>query len=160
MFDGAMTATPTVSYLAPGQIITTAEPVVIRTILGSCVSVALHDPMLKVGGLCHFLLPGTDVPNGRTFRYGEAALAGLLSEMRTLGCAVHRMRAGVFGGARVLADAFHAMHLGERNVEFAFSWLRANEISIVARDVLGTQARRLEFRVTDGSTEIRLLGGS
>jgi chemotaxis protein CheD len=159
VFDGASEVLE-VSYLAPGRIMATAERRVVRTILGSCVSVTLHDARLRVGGLSHFLLPGTDVGAGGSCRYGESALDQLLDEMKRLGATPSRLRAGVFGGARVLHDAFQTLHLGERNVEFAFSWLRRHNIDVAARDVLGSQARRLEFRVPDGSVDIRLLGGT
>jgi chemotaxis protein CheD len=159
MLDGSSEVLE-VTYLAPGRIMATAERRVVRTILGSCVSVSLHDARLRVGGLSHFLLPGTDAAAGGSCRYGEPALDALLDEMKRLGTTPARLRAGVFGGARVLNDAFQAMHLGERNVEFAFTWLRRNNITIAVRDVLGVQARRLEFRVPDGSVDIRMLGGS
>jgi chemotaxis protein CheD len=157
VFDGAGEVLE-VTYLAPGRIVATAERRVVRTILGSCVSVSLHDARLRVGGLSHFLLPGTDAGAG-SCRYGETALDQLLDEMKRLGTTPSRLRAGVFGGARVLHDAFQTMHLGERNVEFAFSWLRRHNIDVAARDVLGAQARRLEFRVPDGTVDIRFLGG-
>lgn len=159
MLDGSSEVLE-VTYLAPGRIMATAERRVVRTILGSCVSVSLHDARLRVGGLSHFLLPGTDAAAGGSYRYGGPALDAMLDELKRLGTTPACLRAGVFGGARVLNDAFQAMHLGERNVEFAFSWLRRNNIPVAVRDVLGMQARRLEFRVPDGSVDIRMLGGS
>lgn len=159
MLDGSSEVLE-VTYLAPGRIMASGERRLIRTILGSCVSVSLHDARLRVGGLSHFLLPGTDTVSGSSCRYGEAALESLLAEMLKLGTSPSRLRAGVFGGARVVSDAFQTMHLGERNVEFAFAWLRHHNITVAARDVLGSQARRLEFRVPDGSVDIRLLGGA
>ena len=157
MFDGVDTSTRLV-YLAPGQLAATCDPCTLRTVLGSCVAVTLYDPIVRAGGMNHYLLPGTG-PDENPVRYGEGALETLLSRMKRLGATTGNLQAGVFGGARVLADLSNTMHLGERNVEFAFTWLRARKINVVARDILGKQARRLELDVTDGSTRLRLLGG-
>lgn len=156
MFDGASPSSGTI-YVAPGQVVATAESFRLKTVLGSCVSVALWDPSVCAGGLNHFLLPGK-APDDGAERYGQGALEALLSRVLALGCMQRNLRAGVFGGACVLRELSDLMHLGERNVEFAFLWLHRQRIEVAARDVLGKQARRLEFSVTDGSSQIRLLG--
>jgi len=147
-------------YLAPGQLHASSEPCTMATVLGSCVSVCLYDAKLRQGGMNHFLLPGEREGAESSHRYGGAALSGLLEELQRLGSPARHLQAGVFGGARILAGVSELMHLGERNVEFAFEWLREQRIPIVARDVLGPRARRLEFRSNDGTTRIRLLGES
>lgn len=156
MFDGAEQSPRTV-YLAPGQVVAAAEPCRLKTVLGSCVSVTLFDAHARAGGLNHFLLPGT-APDQNVERYGQGALDTLLSRLLRLGCTTKSLQAGVFGGACVLRELADLMHLGERNVAFALKWLREQQIEIVARDVLGRQARRLEFSAADGSTHVRLLG--
>jgi chemotaxis protein CheD len=156
VLDGPSLGGGRVGYLAPGQIMTSDAGGTLKTVLGSCVSVTLFDPRLVMGGMNHFLLPGA-APDEQAERYGEGALTTLLARLERLGCG-DDLQAGVFGGACVLGALADIMHLGERNVEFAFDWLRTKRIEIVARDVLGRQARRLEFRVADGSTRVRLLG--
>jgi chemotaxis protein CheD len=156
VFDGAEQSSGTV-YLTPGQLVATAEPCRLKTVLGSCVSVTLFDPHARAGGLNHFLLPGS-APDENSGRYGQGALDTLLGRLLRLGCTTRNLQAGVFGGACVLRELSDLMHLGERNVAFAVQWLERERIPVVARDVLGKQARRLEFSVADGSTHVRLLG--
>jgi chemotaxis protein CheD len=157
VFDGG-SPSQSALYLTPGQIVATGEPCTLRTVLGSCVSVTLFDRHARAGGMNHFLLPGA-APDESSERYGQGALDSLLARLEHLGCATERLEAGVFGGACVVGALAHALHLGERNVDFAFAWLRDRGIDVVARDVLGRVARRLEFSVADGSTRVRLLGG-
>ena len=156
MFDGVEPSVATV-YVAPGQVVATAESCRLKTVLGSCVSVTLFDAEVGAGGLNHFLLPGS-APDENAERYGQGALDTLLARLERLGCTPKNLRAGVFGGACVVRELSNLMHLGERNVEFAFLWLHRKRIEVVARDVLGQVARRLEFSVPDGSTDVRLLG--
>ena len=158
MFDGVEPSLGTV-YVSPGQVVATAEPSRLKTVLGSCVSVTLFDVRARAGGLNHFLLPGK-APDGSPERYGQGALDTLLARLLRLGCTTKNLQAGVFGGACVLRELADLMHLGQRNVAFALNWLEHEQIEIVARDVLGKQARRLELSVADGSTHVRLLGDS
>jgi chemotaxis protein CheD len=149
-----------VAYLAPGQLLATAEPVTVRTVLGSCVAVCLYDPLLRVGGMNHFLLPESRGGGEASFRYGDAAMEGLWRELARLGAGALGLRARVFGGARVLSGISDLMHLGERNVECALAWLGERRVPVVERHVLGSRARRIEFCVQDGAARIRLLGAA
>src|SRR4051812_49955421 len=64
-------------YVEPGQLLACTEPRRLRTILGSCVSVCLYDPSLRIGGMNHFMLPRAPQADVLSFRYGDRAMAGL-----------------------------------------------------------------------------------
>lgn len=149
-----------VTYLAPGQLFATNASITLRTVLGSCVAVCLYDSLLGVGGMNHFLLPGSSGSRDSSFRYGDAAMAGLWRELERLGAGPIGLRARVFGGARVLSGLSELMHLGKRNVDYALGWLAKRRVPVVERQVLGDRARRVEFRVSDGSAHVRLLGAA
>ena len=148
------------TYLAPGQVFATDEPLTLRTVLGSCVAVCLYDPVMRVGGMNHFLLPGTGTSGEPSSRYGEHAMTILWSQLLGFGALPTGIRACVFGGARVLGGLSDLMHLGRRNVECALEWLSARHVPIDDRHVLGTRARRIEFRVGEGLASVRILGDS
>ena len=158
MLDGSGTEVARVAYLEPGQVVTTDAGWTLKTVLGSCVAVTLFDAYACLGGMNHFLLPDGESEENPT-RYGQGALRTLLARLEQLGSRTSDLTAGIFGGACMLDELSNVMHLGERNVELACAWLEQRRIPVVARDVLGRQARRLEFRVADGSTRVRLLGG-
>jgi len=148
-------------YVPPGGFSIARTPTAISTILGSCVSVCLWDPEAQVGGLNHFLLPHWAEGGGGSWRYGNAAIEGLIDAVVASGAREANLHAKVFGGARVLA-AFaggngSVGHLGGRNVEVAVQTLRRRAIPIVAEAVGGERGRKLIFHTDDGSAWIKLL---
>lgn len=144
-------------YLHPGALAVAAEPSAVTTILGSCVSVCLFDPVLRVGGANHYLLPdhGAAAPSTR---FAGEALRELLARVLALGADRRRLQAKVFGGACVV-EAFRrsAGHLGTRNVEAALRFLETERIPVMAEDTGGERGRKLLFHTDDGTVLVRPL---
>lgn len=144
-------------YLHPGQMTVTDEEQSVTTILGSCVAVCLWDPVSRVGGMVHFLLPAWDRYSGnKSPRHGDVALPSLLDEMKKRGARISTMRAKVFGGACVLR-AFASNgndHLGAKNVDIARALLREAGIPIVEEDTLGSVSRKVHFNTRTGVTSL------
>ncbi len=144
-------------YLHPGAVAVAAEPAAVTTILGSCVSVCLFDPVLRVGGANHFLLPdhGSAAPSTR---FAGEALRELLARLLALGADRRRLQAKVFGGACVV-EAFRrsADHLGTRNAAAAFRFLEMERIPVMAEDTGGERGRKLLFHTDDGTALVRPL---
>ena len=149
-----------VFYLLPADlaVVDGEAPRTMMTILGSCVSVCLYDPGVGVGGMNHFMLPHAPLGTGTSFRYGDAAMQGLLERMERLGCEQRRLCAHIYGGAKVLSAISELMHLGQSNVDFALNWLEKQRIAIASSGVLGTWARRLDLNVATGACSEQLLG--
>jgi len=139
-------------YLHPGQIFTASHAVLVSTVLGSCVAVCLWDPVARVGGMNHFLLPsGRNDP-----RYGNAAMQQLVDEMTGRGALVARMVAKVFGGACVIpgfADPRQA--IGARNADVARQSLAASFIPIRAEQTGGRRGRKLLFHTGSGAAFVK-----
>lgn len=137
-----------VVIIHPGEYFVTEEQTIISTILGSCVAVALYDPVLKVGGLNHFMLPGSlDANRGfnqESAKYGLFAMEILINEMLKLGASKRNIIAKVFGGGHVL-HASTAGNVPRSNVDFAMDFLRTEAIPVKASDVGGIQARKLFY---------------
>lgn len=118
----------------------------IGTLLGSCVAVCLWDPVLKVGGMNHFMLPratgGRTRPDIDTLLCGDYAMEALLNAMVGHGAQRARLQAKAFGGGAVVAGLTHA-HIGEQNVTFAREWLARENIPLVASDFLGRWSRKV-----------------
>jgi chemotaxis protein CheD len=145
-------------YVEPGQLLVSTEPHVLRTILGSCVSVCLYDPLLRQGGMNHFMLPAARSEEERSFRYGDRSLLAMVERLERLGSSRHKLCASVFGGARMLSGVSETLHLGRRNAEFALDWLYEQRIQVVASSLLGDLARRLDFELRTGTCSARALG--
>lgn len=145
-------------YVEPGQLLVSTEPHVLRTVLGSCISVCLYDPLLRQGGMNHFMLPTARSAEERSFRYGDRSLQAMVERLERLGSSRHKLYASVFGGARMLAGISETLHLGRRNAEFAMDWLHDQRIQVVASGLLGDVARRLDFDLRTGLCTARPLG--
>lgn len=130
-----------------GQLFACREPAVIYTLLGSCVSACLFDPLTHVCGMNHILLPGQ--PDFAVFndsaRYGVNAMEVLINEMTKLGAMRSRLVAKVFGGGQMLSATSPGKRPGMKNVEFVFEYLQMENIRVAGQDVGGPWARILKF---------------
>ena len=147
----AVEEAPESVYLHPGQIFSAAHAAYVTTVLGSCVAVCLWDPVARVGGVNHFLLP-----KGKGPRYGDAAMQQLIEEMTIRGAFTARMVAKVFGGACVLAAFSGAgKAIGDQNVEAAKTFLAAHSIPVRAEQTGGRRGRKLLFHTGTGQAYIK-----
>jgi chemotaxis protein CheD len=122
--------------------------------LGSCVAISLYDPLKKIGGLAHAMLPSPgngrkDAPAGR---FAETAVVELLRLMDEEGADRARLRARLAGGASMFRDVLDGdgLRLGRRNVEAAHTALEEAGIAVESEDVFGTYGRSVFLRTTDG----------
>jgi chemotaxis protein CheD len=136
--------------IVQGEHAVSADPAtVFSTVLGSCVAVCLHDAMTAVGGMNHFLLPGDDASRrGRDVeRYGVQLMEVLINDLMKLGARRERLQAKVFGGAKIVRGLGN---VGAANAEFARTFLSHEGIRIVAADLGGARARRVQFWPVSG----------
>ncbi|ULQ58924.1 chemotaxis protein CheD [Brucepastera parasyntrophica] len=137
-------------YIGPGEFYASDEDVIISTLLGSCISVALYDPITVVGGLNHFMLPFPKTKDSalqpNTTRYGINAMEMLINDILKLGGKKNQLLAKVFGGGAVLEHLTAATYdVPKMNIKFAFEFLETEGIPIKAYNVGGNLPRRLFF---------------
>ncbi len=139
-------------YLYPGQIVTSDEPLMVSTILGSCVSICMFDPRMRVGGINHYLLPHNPVPRQSDLRYGNTAIEQLIAELSRLGGKKQQIVAKVVGGASILSGfAGSRQSIGDQNVAVARQLLAKHGIQITGEQTGGTRGRKLLFHTGNGS---------
>ena len=141
-------------YLHPGNLVFSVEPVLVSTILGSCVSVCLYDQQSGFSGVNHYLLPERQ-SRAASPRFGDSANEELLAHFLRHRIPASRLAAKVFGGASM--GGSRAGDLATRNVEAALSFLSRHAIPITARDTGGERGRKLVFRSSDSAAFVRLL---
>jgi chemotaxis protein CheD len=146
------------AYLHPGQLFVAADSYAVTTILGSCVAVCLWDPITRIGGINHFLLPTFSGVGVASPRFGNIAIKELLDRLAGLGSQKHNLLAKLFGGACVL-EAFRQRqhHLGMKNIEVARELLQSESIPLVGHDVGGQRGRKLIFHTDDGAAWVKVL---
>ena len=144
--------------LVQGEYHTTNDPdVVLTTILGSCVAACLHDPVAKVGGMNHFLLPGSDRPGGVSASHGVHAMELLVNDMLKRGARRDRLEAKLFGGARMLSGL---TDVGTLNADFAERFARRERITITGGSLRGERGRRIQFWPVAGRARQMIMGSA
>lgn len=145
--------------ILPGQYHAAREGA-ITTVLGSCVSTCLWDPVERIGGMNHFMLPGDGAasrsPWAASARFGVYAMEVVINEMIRLGADRRRLVAKVFGGARLLAG-FDRLDVGAKNVEFVLEFLQVEGIRVLGQDLLDVCPRKVNFFVESGKVQLKRL---
>ena len=135
------------------------KPLLLDTVLGSCIAACLYDPVLGVGGMNHFMLPeGSDPGDPTSTRYGVNAMELLISDLMKLGADRRRFQAKVFGGGHVLNIRESLDGVPQRNIDFVKRFLETEQISIVREDLGGYQPRRVLFQTHTGKVFLKYLG--
>lgn len=142
-----------------GEYYASREPVEISTMLGSCVAACLFDPVTRVGGMNHFLLPCHALDCTTSARYGVHAMELLINQIMRLGGDRRRLRAKVFGGANVLHREGHTIDVGQQNVAFIRHFLATEGIPILAERLGGESPLRLHFATATGRVLVKALRG-
>lgn len=132
--------------------------IVLSTVLGSCVAACLRDPEARVGGMNHFLLPGDSdaARSSEAERYGVHLMELLVNGLLKHGARRERLEGKLFGGARILEGL---TDIGAKNASFAKRFLSNEGIRVVAEDLGGTRARRVEYFPLSGRARQVLLSG-
>ena len=142
-------------FLYPGAFFAQKGEYAVSTILGSCVAVCLWDPILRIGGINHYMM---DLWNGEglpTPKYGNIAIKQLIEKMLELGCKKSTLKAKVFGGAEVLQTTNSILNVSQRNIALARDMLREQNIPVISSDLGGTFGRKLIFYTESGAVLVR-----
>lgn len=126
----------------------------LATILGSCVSACIRDPICRIGGMNHFLLPGDDSEMSDSARYGVFAMESLINGILTNGGQKHRLEVKVFGGGNVINNS---ARIGSKNAKFIREFLKKEGYRIASEDLEGDHPRRLHYFPDTGKVMMRLL---
>ncbi|GAB7026758.1 chemotaxis protein CheD [Geotalea toluenoxydans] len=153
--------------LDPGEFHAAADATVISTLLGSCVSACLYDPIGKVIGMNHFLLSNRrysrDLPLyvSEAGRYGIHAMELLINEMLKRGAQKRFLKAKVFGGANIMVSRESLGNfacVSEVNCRFIREFLKNENIDIVAEDLGKDHGRVIHFSNGDFAVYVRKIG--
>lgn len=128
--------------------------------LGSCVGLTLYDPIRKIAGMAHVMLPSSDIARETKMnlaKYADTAIPELLDQMIAAGAYVERMKAKMAGGAQMFAMSGQSdsLRIGPRNVESCTEMLNKFKIPIISKDTGGSFGRTVEFDSNSGMLSIR-----
>ena len=130
--------------------------------LGSCVGACVYDPVTKVSGMLHCMLPdSTKIANNQNrAKFADSGLDDLIAEMVKLGAEKSRLVAKIAGGAQMFAFSGNndMLRVGDRNVEAVKTKLSAMRIPIKAEDTGLNYGRTIEFFSETGNLVIKSVG--
>lgn len=132
--------------------------------LGSCVGIILYDPVKKIAGMLHAMLPDSTKirNNGSKEKFVDTGLVELLAKLEAAGAVRRNLVAKVAGGAQMFAfNANNDMgRIGDKNVEASHAMLKKMGIRIIAEDTGADYGRTVEFFPETGEYHIRAVGKS
>ncbi len=138
-------------FLYPSTLFYSKEPYLINTILGSCVAVCLYDPVMKAGGINHYMLPLWNGQGLASPKYGNIAIEKLIEKLSSMGCRPANLVAKVFGGGEVIDTHISQFNIGERNIQIAQQILKEKNIKIAGQSVGGRLGRKIQFNTQTGA---------
>ena len=127
--------------------------VVVTYALGSCIAVTIYDPVAKVGGMLHYMLPESSIDKQkaeiRPFVFGDTGIPLLFKEAYKYGAIKERIIVRLAGGANIQDDS-GAFNIGKRNYLMARKMLWKNNIIICGESVGGMISRTLYLEMATG----------
>ena len=142
---------------------TAKAPDILTTLgLGSCIGLTLYDPVAKVGGLVHYMLPdSTQLKNNANIaKFGDTGIRELLKQVLAEGAQQRRLVAKIAGGACMFeVSGLSAVgNVGGRNEEAAKAILAELKIPLVAQDTGLNYGRTVELDCSNGNYTIKAVG--
>ena len=126
--------------------------------LGSCIAVTVYDPVTKVAGLLHLMLPESSISPEKAVNqpamFADTGLPLLFRSVGGMGAQRARLKILVAGGASVLSDS-QVFRIGERNTENTLGWLQRHSFRVDRTAVGGGTNRSVHFEVATGNGQLK-----
>lgn len=146
--------------LLPGEYYVTKHDEMITTVLGSCISVCVHDPSLGIGGMNHFMLP-SDGSSGAakevtsaSFRFGDVAMEKMINDLLRRGATKTNLVFKAFGAGKVLKNA---TDIGQSNIDFLTTFMNFEGYSLTSSDLGDIYPRKVNFYPITGKVFMKKL---
>ncbi len=138
-----------IASILPGEFFVSRDPMIVYTVLGSCISACIRDPVAGVGGMNHFMLPEPKEKAhdswGESTRYGSYAMESLINEILKRGGLKSRLEVKLFGAGKIYEGK---IDVGARNAEWVLSFLKTEGL-VSSKTDLGDVFPRKVYYFTD-----------
>lgn len=132
---------------------------ILRTLLGSCLGVALYDRRVRVAGLAHIVLPRSNGASELPGKYADTAIPELIRRMQDLiRDQPLRLAAKLAGGANMFNATSSPATIGELNAQAVERILEELRIPVVGRHLGGEQGRRMMIDASTGMVTVEIAG--
>lgn len=137
------------------------DAVLVTYALGSCIGVGIYDPVAKVGGVLHYMLPESEIDpvkaNKNPFMFGNTGIPLLFKETYKYGASKNRLKVLVLGGAQIL-DQNGLFNIGKRNHTVLRKMFWKNNIIVDFEEVGGTVNRTVKLEIKTGEAIMKISG--
>ncbi len=155
----SQTDEPVEIYLLPGDFHFGDGNTKIHTVLGSCISITVWHPLLRIGGMSHCMLPSRRKPCNTDLdgRYADEAMKLLLHEIGKRNTRPDEYQFKLFGGGNMFRKvcAENSFDVAGNNIEAARLLLETGGLNIQAEHVGGSGHRRIIFDLRDGNVWVK-----
>ena len=138
-----------IASILPGEFFVSKEPMIVYTVLGSCISACIRDPLIGVGGMNHFMLPEPKEASsdswGESTRYGSFAMESLINEILKRGGNRNRLEIKLFGAGKIYEGH---IDVGAKNAKWVTDYLKSEGLAVLSSD-LGDVFPRKVYYFTD-----------
>ncbi|MDY0136049.1 MAG: chemoreceptor glutamine deamidase CheD [Thiomicrospira sp.] len=145
--------------ILPGEYYVTRQDERIETVLGSCISACVRDPVAGVGGMNHFMLPvdknsarGLELSDAN--RYGNYAMENMVNALLRSGARRERLEFKIFGGGRIMSSM---TNIGWYNIGFVFDYIYTEGFKVVSQDIGDVYPRKVMYYPLSGRVRVRRL---
>ncbi len=140
-----------IAAILPGEFFVSAEPMIVYTVLGSCVSACIRDPLAGVGGMNHFMLPQPKNAStdswGESTRYGSYAMESLINDILKRGGVKSRLEVKLFGAGRIYDGN---IDVGARNAEWVLEYIKTEGLTACKTDLGDILPRKIYYFTESG----------
>ena len=147
-------------YLKPGELVVAEAPVMVTTVLGSCISVTMFQPTTGVAAICHGMLPNGG--KSESFKYVDSAIRYMVRYFDSLKISRGEIQVKLFGGADMFTStqpSVRNLTVGWQNISVAIRCLEEYGLILAASDVGGKRGRKLVFKSDTGFVYIKKMIG-
>jgi len=129
--------------------------------LGSCIGVGMYDPIARIAGMLHAVLPVVSDNKTPSPKYTDSGVQMLLEQLLEAGALRSRIIVKMAGGANMLSSPglSSTFDIGTRNVDSAYDTLKKLKLKISSESVGGQIGRTVRLYISDGRMTIRIMGG-
>ena len=154
------------TYIGLGELAVCADSAEVLTSsgLGSCIALCIFDPVRKIGGMAHMLLPryqpGYEISSSPS-KYVDAGTKVLLARLAKNGSNRQNLIVKIAGGARILSipGDENRLDIGQRNIAEIRATLQKENLKICGEDVGGGFSRSVYLFIESGKTIVRSVSG-
>lgn len=129
--------------------------------LGSCIGLVIYDPVARVGGILHYMLPESSIDKEKAaqkpFMFADTGIPRLFKTAYTMGAKKNRVKIFVAGGAEIL-DQNGFFNIGKRNYLALKKMFFKNKVMIDKQEVGGNINRTIRIEIASGDIFLKTSG--